>query len=844
MVVSEPSLKSQRTHFYTTLCLKQYVSSFRSIHSYAQILQEKASAVFVRKRIRAQRQVDGVAGVEFDCLTALRLLRHPNIVPLLYCFTQDQHLNFIFPCLEIDLAAFLNRDERFGRFTDDLTFYQAVQGLTSALHSVHSFRIQGEVNIDLLMMHHDLRPANILVGHDTFFLADFGLSRIKSRGQESKTEWKDTMGDYIAPECMNENFKTQRVGRATDIWALGCLLIELATYILTGADGVRIAREERMCLASEEWRLLNSYFWLGDGIRLQVHQQIATLRALGNSGVNGLLNIATTLLQVDTADRPTAEIAQNMTSCLTTQQLCLLADKTLSSFELYLRESECSTSLALDVWIELRKLRSWASTVNFEVENYHDTHTANHASEHIAKQSQKILYELCALYGNFKEQTHDAIVRGEESSTMKSKTLYRVTCDEIRKCIQKLYDMLSISQRRFVGLMCERQIIHGADTQGLGITQINDLGSSQNQELAAMALLKSLKQSLETINHSNSRARSLGLERSQLRDWNTITDGHHEIAWLHESSANDDSTSSPRRVLIERVEYSISWLQRTPEERAERIVALASLLSRKQPARLRVLNCSGYLTLNREGYALIFDFPTNPENATPETLLGRLKQAESKPKSRQVPTKPALEVRCQLALLLARSVSELHSINWLHKALNSNNILFFSDPLRFGNPDLLKPYVVGFRFSRPNGISNFSDGRSQIDEYVDYVHPQYLVDNKRLVDTWTGMDDENIGRFRQRYDYYSLGIILIELAYWAPIKHILKFHDKENPQQIQQTLLEKYIPRLGGVIGGLYMKAVRACIDDSIIESDDTALGTEPGHFHVTVVEPLTRICV
>jgi serine/threonine protein kinase len=102
--------------------------------------------------------------------------------------------------------------------------------------------MQGEVDMDLVMYHHDLRSANILVRPDTFLLADFGLSNIKPPAKGSKTEWKNTMGDYIAPECIDENFRNRNIGRATDIWAFGCLIIELAIYMLRGSAGVESHR--------------------------------------------------------------------------------------------------------------------------------------------------------------------------------------------------------------------------------------------------------------------------------------------------------------------------------------------------------------------------------------------------------------------------------------------------------------------------------------------------------------------------------------------------------------------------------------------------------------------------
>jgi serine/threonine protein kinase len=776
------------------------------------------------------------------------MLKHPNIVPLLNSFIQNDAFNFIFPCLDMDLETFLARDERFGSFVHDITLYRAIQGLASAIHSVHNFRIRGEVDIDLIMYHHDLRPANILVGPDTFLLADFGLSSTKPPEKGSKTEWKNTMGDYIAPECMNADFKSQSVGRGMDIWALGCLLVELATYMLQGTAGVEAAREARLRLVSDYWRVKNSYFWLGDAIRPEVSHHVAELQAYGNDGVSQLLDVATALLRVDTNGRLQSKDALEMTTNLTTRQVYAMAEESLGNFGDSLKNCGYAFPFALDIWMEKKKLRMWARALSLDSKQPRAL-LIDHRVEHsVIEHSQHILKDLDDLC-----ETHGKQLRTLESGESKFSSsdcepLYGTVCHEIHEKLQNLYNLLPPSTLRQLSQMSERDIIRTTDTQGFSSGDVDGLTSSDNQELASMALLRNLKDALEDLSLNDAETMSLRLEDSQLSGSSKVADGYHEIAWLQKQSSSATETSLSYRVLVERADFSRSWVKRTPEERAERIAALAKLLTRKKPAHLRVLNCLGYLAPNHEGYGLIFSFPPNQENAIPETLLGHLNQSVAKHGVKRATNKPALEARCQLALALARSIAELHSIHWLHKALNSNNILFFSSPAQFGIPDLSKPFIVDFRFSRPDGLSPFTD-LSRDHPFADYVHPQYLEERKwyqgkRPTDTWTGMDDRNVGRFRQLYDYYSLGIILLELAYWTPIKTILKDHKTADPKEIPGILLKKYIPRLSGLIGRLYMEATKACIDGSINEWDDSFLGPESDDFYSKVIEPLAGIYV
>ena len=95
--------------------------------------------------------------------------------------------------------------------------------------------------------HHDLRPKNILVSGEKFILADFGLSRFKHATENSETSFKIGEGDYIAPECEDimGNFEKFRVHRSSDVWAFGCILMEVLIYMAFGVSGVSDFRQAR-----------------------------------------------------------------------------------------------------------------------------------------------------------------------------------------------------------------------------------------------------------------------------------------------------------------------------------------------------------------------------------------------------------------------------------------------------------------------------------------------------------------------------------------------------------------------------------------------------------------------
>lgn len=195
----------------------------------------------VRKRLKAGGSSDEFEREE-KCLRLLNGLRHPNIVPFLGSYTYKKQYYFLFPYIETDLGKFLTSECRHGEFQWDCTFYAALAGLASALAKTHRLVLDEEehgIRVEAIGYHHDIRPPNVLVSHDSFILADFGLGSLKDAEALSLTPYKSIIGDYIAPECTDMDENAQIVNRAIDVWAFGCLILEVVTYLLKGPNGIK-----------------------------------------------------------------------------------------------------------------------------------------------------------------------------------------------------------------------------------------------------------------------------------------------------------------------------------------------------------------------------------------------------------------------------------------------------------------------------------------------------------------------------------------------------------------------------------------------------------------------------
>jgi serine/threonine protein kinase len=108
--------------------------------------------------------------------------------------------------------------------------------IADALHYIHT--ATEEDGTHLGMLHRDVTPANIIVGHDgNARLIDFGIARSRLRRVEVTQEGvlKGTLR-YIAPELLSEGDAVATVH--TDLWGLGMSLWEaaLGRYAVEGDD--------------------------------------------------------------------------------------------------------------------------------------------------------------------------------------------------------------------------------------------------------------------------------------------------------------------------------------------------------------------------------------------------------------------------------------------------------------------------------------------------------------------------------------------------------------------------------------------------------------------------------
>jgi len=237
------------------------------------------------------------------------------------------------------------------------------------------------------------------------------------------------------------------------------------------------------------------------------------------------------------------------------------------------------------------------------------------------------------------------------------------------------------------------------------------------------------------------------------------------------------------------------------EDRVKSLVRL--LASEQKPKEFRAPQCLGYFNDSRRGrcrYGLIYENPIQGlPHRIPMTLRSLLGSA----------LEPSLTKRIALAHAIAESLMYLHSVNWLHKGVRSSNILFHNSPLQKSTkqaPAELLPMLSGFDYARPDLPDTMTERSLRNLEHDLYRHPELI-----------GLTSS---RSQKSHDIYSLGIVLVEIAYWQPIETVMKIDLKQGgatrrARDIRDQLLggeDEYLTKIDSLMGEIFRHVIQKCL--------------------------------
>ena len=271
----------------------------------------------------------------------------------------------------------------------------------------------------------------------------------------------------------------------------------------------------------------------------------------------------------------------------------------------------------------------------------------------------------------------------------------------------------------------------------------------------------------------------------------------------------------------------------------ELLLGLLKFPAAKESVYTGIMKLNGWTTdTQRSRCAFIYEIPPSETGANipivdlqPRSLLSFLQNGGDSDSNNM----PSLENRLKLAHNVALSILHLHEIDITHRNISSNNFVFFLDRKTTGNqlriwkgPIIRKPYLTGFH------QSDLQSGESEARFSGLYHHPALAGDG--------------CPEYSYVHDYYSLGLVLLEIGLWMPIGKFWK--SRYTMSDFKDRLQDIYLKKLAAKCSDGYMNAVLACMTAADMSqegeerlSDEDAASMQLADFKLNVVEPLERCC-
>lgn len=275
----------------------------------------------------------------------------------------------------------------------------------------------------------------------------------------------------------------------------------------------------------------------------------------------------------------------------------------------------------------------------------------------------------------------------------------------------------------------------------------------------------------------------------------------------------DGAKSVETPVLVEFATYDSTYRSTgvpTPTDRLDTLLSILGKLSNDQSYH-GTLTCLGYFEdPSQPRFGLVFQLPSfvysgasdahKPvDELRPVTLLSVL-QTGSKSLHNSNSATPPLEDRFRLAFTLGSTFNKFHGDDFVHKDVNSSNILVFRKNKRQSANSRALQYAL-----RSPSICSF-DLFSDYDIEPARTMPPLNIYRHPEDPKFTGEKNKAYG---PQFDLYSLGLILLEVGLWQPLADLWK--PKYTLTDFKQRVEDVYIRRLASKCGTTYMQAVRDC---------------------------------
>ncbi|KAL8791323.1 MAG: hypothetical protein Q9195_005942 [Heterodermia aff. obscurata] len=691
---------------------------------------------------------------------------HENIVPLLSAYIHGNSFNLLFPLIthgSLDNVFRSDVPSAWEIMKSEEALVMAIAGLASALASLHGFTFD---NLHLAGSHRDIKPANILVDGQRLLLADFGLSRIVEDQQPSSSTAPNIAGDFIAPEYEDREFIRNPIGRASDIWAFGCVILMLLMFYNEGKAGLaRLKAERRQDNPQYTHYCFHDYDRPNIGV-----EAIFNRIALDSSPLSqGLLFLVRQMLVIDTVTRLKASLVDKYLRSLA------IYTRSTSVWEDYNKAYDRENS-NISIFVERIRFQGWRSAAKVEVSDFpalsktfagascSDFHTImNHLQalrQFFSMQGSRTFLPIRARNDRLLETLDDA--RHTSAVAYADYVLLSSSKGWWLSNLQTI-SVEALDERTESKVAIRRQVLDHFKAPATS-------GGHFHVELSALEPLPQTGKASKVRFFSKTGPKKVP-----------------EIVLAEESSHFSRDTTKP----------AFSQNQDSTKVRLQETAELLTLSANNNL--FKVLRCRGYyydpLKL-RSG--LLYELPQNPLSNLRSTITLREILHSSDHQW-------LLGDRFRLAHSLALALFELHSVSWLHHNISASNVIFFyHEPEGITDPQSF--FFIGFAQSRADNDLTESNGPAlEFNEEDHYVHPEYM------------------GRrhgFHAQYDYYAFGILLLEIAFWQIYS---EFAPVTSPgcatTQSRINAITSLLPKVGVLMGQPYQQSVLACLDGTFSET-------------------------
>ncbi|KAH7397970.1 prion-inhibition and propagation-domain-containing protein [Cadophora sp. MPI-SDFR-AT-0126] len=406
---------------------------------------------------------------------------------------------------------------------------------------------------------------------------------------------------------------------------------------------------------------------------------------------------------------------------------------------------------------------------------------------------------------------------------------------DVRGIVNGLWNLLDPVQREDSSATL-RQILAGV----IQISQsISELRGLQRSEVADNNITPPYADDVVTL------AANLKLTRIEIKDTGVPGKTEAPIVFTTLSAMNrsmlTNVTHKPININVAQGFYDGQpvWIeykdvpQRLKGKLASRVKNLALLLALTKSPSFHTLRCQGYLE-EEARFVFIYHWPNSSIIQTSTEARFAMSLTEV---LRDTKTFASISVtnRLQVAREVCKTLLGFHTAGWLHKDIRSDNVMFFQQD------GWSKPYITCFSFARQDSPSEISEQPSQEPLADIYRHPQAL--------------GEPSMSFQKHMDMYSLGLLLLELAEWKALKHIVakcvdvrKVDDNVGVKLDSIAEIPKWLNRqvvatgqLKFRMGDIYADAVHTCLRYGMAGADECP-DTLPDLLRI--VRNLERICV